>query len=262
MSEDKNAKVNQEFKKLVEDSLRDTLRDGTIVVRQLELQQYPANCGIYLQWWISQENKAYLELDYSDQFKHKYDKDDIADGVIRYLHSNFHYDINVWDETVMPEDGVNEVCDSSDILTPYVISYWKSMSGRYEFLTDRVKVTHDAEIYQMGLDIKPEKSFNDFIDQVKLLRAKYSQPILSESQKTKYFEEYGKLITKYSSDKDQFDKELDKLKKKYNLYNGNLNDKIPEIFDEYKKLYKEYFKKDLYVADSHKVFIEVLNKKG
>lgn len=52
----------------------------------------------------------------------------------------------------------------------------------------------------------------------------------------------------------RFCKKLEALNKKYNLHDENTLEEVNTVFEEYKKLYKQYYNKNLYVIDPNKVY--------
>lgn len=282
--------------KIIGDAIRDAMSDGTIVAIETELFNPFIDILILQYYFNTRSNKVFIEFDYSEKFKMNYDITNITTKITSYIQSNFKYDLGIWPEIIMIEDGVNERCDSSNIITPYTIGYWKSLSGEYEFLTDQIEVLgkvnginiptyseeylkeHDQIVrkyykddyqymlkllyeldrkYNINPDQKPDKNFEDFCKVVKNIYNKYAQTKLSESDKLKYFEEYQQLYLEYK-DSSLFESKLNELKEKYGLIQ-KLNSLIPQIFDEYSKEFYSFFgvKLSNMVDSTHRIFIKV-----
>ncbi len=245
------------------DALRDVNIDGTIKLRRKPLYNNPTCCGIFLQYYFTKE-KVYIEFDYDNQFKQKFDTTAVTAMLHRYIRANMHYDTGIWPEIVLIEDNDSIYCDTSEYINPFVIGYWKSINGRYQFLTNRTKVLVESQNTANTTGIT--RNFEKFTREVFNLRLKYFQIALSEEDKKKYFDEYVE-VCKTFTDRNSIEnmKKIEDLKNKYKI-KSQLNNKIPEIYQEYYKLYKKYFNTELpnYSVEeyTHKMYLEILNEKG
>ena len=91
-------------------------------------------------------NKAFVEVRLNGLFKNTFKDDLVQIKAVFDNNINSNFKINTWTyyERIMPEDNENTICDSSPITTPYTINFWKSLTGRYEFLEDEVNVLKDC----------------------------------------------------------------------------------------------------------------------
>ena len=228
---------------------------------------------------------------------YNYDTTNITKKIIGYINSNFDYNTGLWSEIVLIEDDKIGMCDEYINLTPYTIGYWKSLSGPYKFLTDKAQIQQDSciinypsfeeeykqkreeivkqyltsdfqlmtdkvyeldEEYNISLDQKPDKSFNDYINAVKTIISQYKQPYLSEEDKMNYINEYNELYSTYK-DTEEFKDKLEELYNKYGLI-SNLNQYVPELFELYNQIYYQFFGKILPCTSegTFKYFYEVV----
>ena len=238
---------------------------------------------ITLQMYYNIEtNKCFIEYRFDEKVVKEYSRYRLRILINRYINSNFEYDLGYIPEIIFPEDGVNEICDSNDKLTPYVIGYWKSLSGRYEFIEDETEVMSDlmqfkikdygkdykearekiyntcknspealwqsmidiAMSYHIDLNQKPEKTMSDFIKEVDSLRSSFNQTILTEEQKSDYIKEYMDIYQRYHNNESQFNTKVAELDSKYGVVEGN-NKNIPLVFDRFKEVYYQFFNRRL-----------------
>lgn len=241
--------------------------------------------AIAMQFYYNNDtNKCFIEVRLNSNFKNQYADSLLSIKTIftEWLNGNLKHDTTVWPELLFPEDGKHEICDGSNLLTPFTIGYWKSLSGRYEFIEDEVKIlkdyndmafpkyddeynekvnqifntyyktdfeTFNKKIYELNveynikLDPKPKKDFKDFIDTIRDINGLYSQVQLDEDEKTKFINEYMNILASYSNP-DIIKAMLKQLYQKYGI-KININSKIPEIFELYLQEYRFFFEKDL-----------------
>ncbi len=88
----------------------------------------------------------------------------------------------------------------------------------------------------------------EFIEKVKEIQMKYQQTFLSDIEKMNYISDYMIISTEYSPTSEEYIKAISDLNIKYNVIVAN--NKIPEMFDDYKDLYKEFMGKELKVIDN------------
>lgn len=293
---DKIGNINLLLQKLIEDAIRDTLSKGKIkLIRLTTNKMFTPIIGI--QYYYREEtNKVFIEFQYNDKFRHLYDTPSITPKIINYINCNFKRIADAWPEIILIEDGKNEICDSYANLTPFTIGYWKSLSSeRYEFIADKAEVNHDSssinfpsypkeylkkretiieenadnyqlmidklyeldEEYNISLDQKPDKSFNDFINAIADIRSKYTQVNLSEDDKMNYINEYNQISIQYKGS-EEFNIKLNELNDKYGII-SNLNSYIPEMFELYNQTYYQFFKRILPDINqyTYKYFVEI-----
>lgn len=234
-------------------------------------------------------NKCYMELRLNSIFKQVYSEylSNIKTTFDNAISSKFKQDTGMYREMIMPEDGKHEFSDSSAIVTPFTIGYWKSLSGRYEFLEDETKIYkayNDAyfptypdeynarkeEIYteyyksdfntfvrkmyelntefNIDYDYKPSRKFEEFIDIVEDINNAYKQVVLSEEEYQNYTDMYMDIHTLYKDDPEELKLMIDNLNDSYGVI-AELQKKVPEIFNVYKEYYKDFFGKELTYID-------------
>ena len=244
------------------------------------------NPAIAMQFYYNYDtNRCYIELRLNRIFKKTYANQliQIKSRFSKWIASNLKKETTVWPEVILPEDGKHENCDSSQLLTPFTIGYWKSLSGRYEFLEDKIKILKDyndmafpkyddeymikaKEIYtqfykgafdiftqkmyelnceyDIRLDQKPKKDFRDFIETIEILNMMFHQVMLSEDDKYSYIQNYMNILATMKDNDDALRTAMKQLNADYGVKVA-LNEKIPEIFEIYKLEYQRFFEKEL-----------------
>ena len=144
--------------------------------------------------------------------------------------------------------------DSGYRLTPYTIGYWDSITGGYEFIEDRTEIELDLEKLRTP-SIEPADKFIDFINTTDEIFNRYKRVELSDEDKTSYINSANNIWFNYKDDLDTYNDKMRELAESYDVV-LNIRDRIPEMFDEYKQAYLEFFDRDL--GD---VFSEVIRKK-
>lgn len=247
---DKQIILKDFITKLAKDSLRDLTLNGKIKVIEKE-KENPLVPTIHIQFYYNERtNKCFIEYKLSSKAQYLYTEDKFSSFFVNKVEGNFRLNTNTWPEIILPEDGKNERCDLNYILSPFTITYWKSLSGNYAFIEDNIEVFMDAETFVRphGDDKKPEKRFEDFIEKVKEIQMRYRQTFLNDIEKMNYISDYMIISTEYSPTSEEYIKAISDLNIKYNVIVAN--HKIPEMFDDYKDLYKEFMGKDLKVIDN------------
>ena len=247
------------------------------------------NPAVSFQYYYNdQYNKCYIEFKFNEIFRNNY-QDQLA-RIIERLQNAVKYDLTnektVWPELVLISYKRRKICDSSPILTPFTIGYWKSLTGQYGFITDQIKVLCDyvaiaapvqsddyitkvkeiydnyyttdfekftEEMYNASItygakyDQKPTKNFADFINSVEELSKEYQQTSLDDEEMQNFITDYMTLLTEHASDPN-FQTLLAEL---YNTYSikTNLQEKIPEMFEQYRTLYEDFMGKKLPVLE-------------
>mgnify|MGYP006872998300 CR=1 FL=1 len=253
-----------------------------------------------LQFYYNIEtNRCHIEFDFNNVFKKNYSDyvykvQSILKNIIKI---ELYDDTTIYPEIVFPEDGVNENCDSMTLLSPYTIGYWKSISGKYEFITDKEKILIDynnlvfptdteeyetkkkaiyddymtkmklggsrallqkydnefrSKLYNLNVEYNMvpgengsfRKNFKTFIDIIRDINYEYSQPILSEEDKSNYIDIHSNNLIYYSNTPSLYEKVTKNLNNQFEL-KDKLNEEIPNIFEIYKEKYREFFEKDL-----------------
>ena len=276
--------VNDYLIKLFVDITSDCIHKPVVAIANCAPSALDPAIAIQL-YYNSDTNKCFIEVNLNSNFKNQY-----ADSILaikttftRWLNKNLKHHTTIWPELIFPEDGKHEICDSSRLLTPFTIGYWKSLSGNYQFIEDEVKIlkdyndmvfpkyddeyhekvnqifdtyyktdfeTFNSKIYELNLeydikpDQKPRKDFKDFINTVEEINELYAQVQLDEDKKAEFINEYMDLLALYKNDPAIFDNLLNQLYQEYGI-KRDLNSKIPEIFELYREEYKLFFEKDL-----------------
>lgn len=251
-----NFKIERFLRHRIQDALRDILCNGYIKAYQKEVFINPICEGIYYQYYYDKAmNKVYIEFQYTDIFRKTYSTESMGRKIQSYINSNMKRDEEKWPEILLIEDEFTEVCDSVSSLTPFVFTYWKSLSGNYLYIEDRAAM----QMYAGNSYDVPDKLLKMY-EEIKKLEKQYKSAPLSRDKQKAYIDEHTELYLKYSSDLDTFNTEVYKLNKKYGIITG-ANAKVPEIFEKYAKIFKKYCGKQLYsiANDTNRVYLEILD---
>lgn len=242
---------------------------------------------IFQIYYDSDTNRCFIEVGVNKAFRYKFGNSvsSIKAAFSVWIAKGLKNKTSAWPEVVFPEDSTNNNCANTSLLTPFTIGYWKSLSGKYRFIQDKVKVLreynnmafpdYDEEYkneakqifdeyyksdfnlfnekmyelntrYNINLDPKPRKDFADFISTVKNINDDYAQVELDDDTRNEFDDKYMALLKEYAIDKD-IDTYNTKLRLLYDEYGiiSELNNKVPEIFEKYKEAYLEFFEKEL-----------------
>ena len=90
--------------------------------------------------------------------------------------------------------------------------------------------------------------FLDFVEEVKEINKRYSQVQLSDEDKQQFIFDYMDILTNYHGA--ELRAKRDELYEEYGIIK-NIQRKVPEMFDEYKEKYLEYFGVQLNNLDIH-----------
>ena len=232
-------------------------------------------------------NRIFVEFELSDSIKVKGKSERIIKKIHSYLNTNFYKDTTVFPEIIAYDDDVNERYDSIQSLSPYTIGYWECLHGHYEFLyshqvfmnnmaglniptwskefldamDENFKTNYSTNYpkfleemvrirteYKISGDQPPEKKIEDFALKVKEIYDKYIHTLTIE-EKDSYIQEY--MEVKGDSEK------MKEINQKYGIGEEPLWSKIPEIMEEYKAAYKEFFGVELhdFIQNTKRFFI-------
>lgn len=250
--------VLQFLKSSITSSLQDVFQKGTIklkeTTRDYELVSFPS---VDLQIYYSERtNKVFIEYDVNRDIRALKPRDYIAEFISGYINTNMKDYIRVFPEIILMEENIigGKNKDSGYRLTPYTIGYWDSITGGYEFIEDRTEVELDLEKLRTP-SIEPADKFIDFINTTDEIFNRYKRVELSDEDKTSYINSANNIWFNYKDDLDTYNDKMRELAESYDVV-LNIRDRIPEMFDEYKQAYLEFFDRDL--GD---VFSEVIRKK-
>ena len=263
--------------------------------KNLEILDIPSATHNYIEfqyYYNKSFNRVYLEFELSQSIRDQYPYERIIAKIHSYINSNFYNYTGIYPEIIAYDDGVNERYDSDNITT-CIVGYWKCLHKNYEWIYSHQMFTHYMNLinlhysyskeciaeldknyaenytsnfekycielnrirnkYKVDMDKKPAKKFEDFKIQVMNLLNKYKYNSLSNEDREKYITEY--METKGDPEK------VKALNTKYNI-NGNLNQRIPKIFEEYRVIFKDFFGFELepksIEASKHLVYIKIL----
>lgn len=249
---DKEKNIKDYLNKLVVDSFRDLMLNGNIKIIEKE-KENPLVPTIHIQFYYNKRtNKAFIEYKLSNKAQFLYTEEKFSNIFVNKIQNNLKYNIDVWPEIILPEDGRNERCDLNYNISPFTITYWKSLTGIYMFIEDNIEVVMDAESFiRPHGDYKPDKNFEDFISEVKSIQLKYQQTYLTDLEKISYINDAMVISTEYSPTSEKYIEAMGELNQKYNIMVGN--HKVPEIFDDYKEVYKKYMNKDIKALDDNDI---------
>ena len=243
----------KEIKMIIRDTIQENKMDGSIKLEitksTVGIPQVGAILALQM-WYNKPTHRFFIEYDLNRYMEVEFDrgkfKETFEDKVKKY----FYRDTNMYCEILHPEDGYTEQCDSAflSLPTPYTIGYWKSLSGRYEFIEDKQQVYADSRATMNPSDEPvsglPTKTFDEFSDEVYAIAKRYGQTALTEAQKDAYLAEVNNIASRYPRESQAYKDAIVALDNSYNLKH-NTSLKVPEMFEEYKALYQRYFNKTL-----------------
>ena len=195
-------------------------------------------------WYNTETNKAYLEYELLIGLFNKVNKFGFSslscfclslsntrfrNRVKNYLDNNFKYYLGIFPEIIFFEDNKNDKNWSGDLLTPFTIGYYKSLNGRYAFLSDKAKVIKDADyILHPPKNIIPGKTIQDWFRIVTNIRKRYTNNLTQEELKN--FNEESLLVNEeYFSANNTYRLEYKNLLEYYGV---DYFDEIPEEYKE------------------------------
>lgn len=195
-------------------------------------------------WYNTKTNKVFVEYDFTKEIYMNIPLENVYKAINQKIEDNFHRDNNSWCEIVMKEDDFRGITDTSLKLTPFTIGYWRSLSGRYDFIVDETEVYHDADWFMNPSTIhdreRPPKKIEDFFEIVKNIRNKYDQTALTPAQTKEYIKEYNAIKISDPAYKSK----INALNTKYNI-KKSLNSSTPDMFKEYNREYEKFFERKL-----------------
>lgn len=229
----------------ITNALQEAFSNGNIHLVKAENGKPMLFPYIDLQYWYSDRtNKMFIEWDISKYMRGYIPRNLLQETINGHIIANMRYDTLVWPEIVLIEDSTDEMADTTERLTAYTIGYWVCLNNRYEFLEDETEIRLDLEQYHTPLDRKPPKNFDEFLEIVKNIYARYKNPYLNYAQKSEFIERSYVLWDLYKDDLDTYNAKMKELEEEYNI-DPDINNKIPEMFEEYKVAYKSFFGRDL-----------------
>lgn len=229
------------------------------------------NHFINLQYCYDEEyNRIFIEFELSKSIKTSLPWEKIVASIHNYINEKFRKETHVYPEIIAYDDDVNERYDSVTQLSPYTIGYWTCLHGHYEFIySHQVFMSHMSGLnipawsedfikemdenfamnyvsnypkfldemvniktkYKIDSDQAPEKKIEDFADMVQEIYHKYLKG-LTEEEKDSYIKEFMDVC----GDPEK----MKEINKKYGI-SEPVWKKIPEIMEDYKKIYEEFF---------------------
>lgn len=274
---------------LIENAYNDAIEDIDRTTHDFKISDKPDGLNRYIevQYCYDEDyNRFFIEFELSNSIKKSLPWDRIVAYIHSYINTDFAKNTKVYPEIIAYEDDVNERYDSVNSLSPFTIGYWDCLHGHYEYLyshqvfmdhmsglniptwsSEFIKEMDDnfknnyisnyskflkemtaiREKYNINADQAPEKKLEDFVDMVKKIRNKYTKE-LTVDQKDAYIKEFMEL----SGDSEK----IKELNKKYEI-DKPMWTKIPEIMEEYKKIYKDFFGVELhdFISNTKKFYI-------
>ena len=272
------------FDRYIKEAIRDTAgKEYDITISDGDGNNVLQAGVLYQYFYNPLTNKVFVEFTFNTDYVAQFDEAKTSDKIIRYIKANIRKDAmpgqpRIWPEIVMLEDGVNERCDTSQILTPFAIGWWKSLGGNYNFLTDQIEIAevwkalipefpdgfsddlqdlydqyyvsdfaefskrlYDLLVqYKVSYDAGPTKDVRVFFAQVEELNSRYRNPKLNPTDWDAYNTSYTALVMLYKDDPDAFKVKLEELNDSYGITLG-WNSKVPEMFEEYRVLFNAFF---------------------
>lgn len=269
---------------IIQTAYADAINSGNVVLEVLDVPSATMD-HIEVQYCYDKYyNRVFIEYELSESIRKKQFDDRVILKINSYINSNFFYDTKIYPEIISYDDGVNERYDSISLLSPYTIGYWNCLHGHYEFLyshqvfmanmsglniptyseeflqemdenfnanykTNFEKFNSEAQRirnkYKISSDQAPDKKIEDFALEVAKIYDKYSRK-LSSKDKDKYFEECNKV--NWNAEK------VKEINKAFRI-GAPIYSMIPQIMEDYKKIYKDFFGVELHdIANNTKRF--------
>lgn len=271
---------------LIENAYNDAINSNTYIFEISDTPSALRHC-IEVQYCYDKDyNRMFIEFELSDSIKTVLPWERIIAKIHSYINSNFSDTTQVYPEIIAYDDDVNERYDSVHDLSPYTIGYWNCLHGHYEYLySHQVFMDHMAGLnvptwspefikemdenfknnyisnypkfldemvairakYKISADQPPEKKIEDFADMVQTIHHKYMKELAGE-EKDAYIQEYMSV----AGDPEK----IKEINKKYGIVDP-IWSKIPEIMEEYKKIYKDFFGVELhdFISNTKRFYI-------
>lgn len=271
---------------LIENAYNDAINSNTYIFEISDTPSALRHC-IEVQYCYDKDyNRIFIEFELSDSIKTVLPWERIIAKIHSYINSNFSDTTQVYPEIIAYDDDVNERYDSVHDLSPYTIGYWNCLHGHYEYLySHQVFMDHMAGLnvptwspefikemddnfknnyisnypkfldemvairakYKISSDQPPEKKIEDFADMVQAIHHKYMKELTGE-EKDAYIQEYMSV----TGDPEK----IKEINKKYGIVDP-IWSKIPEIMEEYKKIYKDFFGVELhdFISNTKRFYI-------
>jgi len=271
---------------LIENAYNDAINSNTYIFEISDTPSALRHC-IEVQYCYDKDyNRIFIEFELSDSIKTVLPWERIIAKIHSYINSNFSDTTQVYPEIIAYDDDVNERYDSVHDLSPYTIGYWNCLHGHYEYLySHQVFMDHMAGLnvptwspefikemdenfknnyisnypkfldemvairakYKISADQPPEKKIEDFADMVQSIHHKYMKELTGE-EKDAYIQEYMSV----AGDPEK----IKEINKKYGI-GDPIWSKIPEIMEEYKKIYKDFFGVELhdFISNTKRFYI-------
>lgn len=271
---------------LIENAYNDAINSNTYIFEISDTPSALRHC-IEVQYCYDKDyNRIFIEFELSDSIKTVLPWERIIAKIHSYINSNFSDTTQVYPEIIAYDDDVNERYDSVHDLSPYTIGYWNCLHGHYEYLySHQVFMDHMAGLnvptwspefikemdenfknnyisnypkfldemvairakYKISADKPPEKKIEDFADMVQTIHHKYMKELTGE-EKDAYIQEYMSV----AGDPEK----IKEINKKYGI-GDPIWSKIPEIMEEYKKIYKDFFGVELhdFISNTKRFYI-------
>jgi hypothetical protein len=223
--------IDNAIAKLLSNALEDSI-DKIFKIKVKEIFN-PLYDVIVVQYYYNAiYNKIYIEFDLSKNAKHKYNKVDIVNNINKYIKNNFKRETNIYPEILFIDiDTRKQSVQNSYILTPFVIGYWKSLSGQYAFIEDNTRIELDLrqfDIQDLGEEYYTRKDeiYNRYFSKYKDIEEDYADKyaelvrtygINSEIFKRKNMEYIADCNVSKGEASQEFEDELYTLNKEYDV---------------------------------------------
>jgi len=196
-----------------------------------------SRCQYQVQYFYNERmNKMLIQYEFNTYLKSELNIHSDEITVMKILNKriirNFQKETDMYIEILNTRNSVRNNGTDKNIITPFTIGYWKSLSGNYEFIEDR------GEVFG---DIKKSPKMNLYIKEVINLAKKYKMfDSLNKEEKDNYLYEYKTIYDQYHDQKTTYYIKLRDLDDKYKIAR-NRNHLMSLMFAEYDKIYNAYF---------------------
>ena len=196
----------------------------------------------------------------------------------KYAETDYTYNMKIWNDIIEIDDGVHEIADSYFNLTPFAIGYWKSLYGGYRFIADKAHLLNmfirasavdnpqfDAAVtqafnqyyetdfnrfvktyislahqYKIDQNIMLDKTMQEYIDKVELIRNSYGSRPLTQEEQTEYITRQQQIVASYVVNPANYAQNMRALNQEFGV-GIPMDSIIPNMFDDYTRLHEEYF---------------------
>ena len=222
---------------------------NSIIVSNLENPETPS---IVCQFAYNERmNKVYVEYVLNNALTSKLctgfsSLNDFYRETDYYITENFHFTMGFYCNIIshfLFGYHNDSMIDSSLVLGPYSVGYWKSVFDTYQFIQD--EFTANICILEKKRQDPNDDTFSKLYDDIKALNKKYhyNGSIIGKygccinAHDKEFFDYYRE----HKNDKDALSDKIEELDKKYADIHNTYQSNIPNSMKEYNEIYNKYY---------------------